>query len=120
MQEQAYEDAGLLSYEYQELESSGDYTPGSVSSRKFGKIPIKPNFIFDLKSTENVSRFMSYQKTCSKVSKTLMQIYLCRQLHHLQLPPLRQLQQPPRPLLQQQQLRRQQLRRQRQLQQSKN
>ena len=29
MQEQAYEDAGLLSYEYQE--SSGDYTPGSVS-----------------------------------------------------------------------------------------
>ena len=35
MQEQAYEDAGLLSYEYQELESSGDYTPGSVSSGKF-------------------------------------------------------------------------------------
>ena len=33
MQEQAYEDAGLLSYEYQTLESSGDYTPGSVSSR---------------------------------------------------------------------------------------
>ena len=33
MQEQAYEDAGLLSYEYQNLESSGDYTPGSVSSR---------------------------------------------------------------------------------------
>ena len=32
MQEQAYEDAGLLSYEYQSLEeSSGDYTPGSVS-----------------------------------------------------------------------------------------
>ena len=31
MQEQAYEDAGLLSYEYQTLESSGDYTPGSVS-----------------------------------------------------------------------------------------
>jgi len=38
MQEQAYEDAGLLSYEYQELESSGDYTPGSVSS---GKFPIR-------------------------------------------------------------------------------
>ena len=37
MQEQAYEDAGLLSYEYQELESSGDYTPGSVSSGKFRK-----------------------------------------------------------------------------------
>ena len=35
MQEQAYEDAGLLSYEYQELESSGDYTPGSVSSGRF-------------------------------------------------------------------------------------
>ena len=35
MQEQAYEDAGLLSYEYQELESSGDYTPGSVSSENF-------------------------------------------------------------------------------------
>ena len=35
MQEQAYEDAGLLSYEYQELESSGDYTPGSVSLGKF-------------------------------------------------------------------------------------
>ena len=69
-------------------------------------------------STENVSRFMSYQKTCSKVSKMLMQIYLCRQLHHLQLPPLRQLQQPPRPLLQQQP-QRQQLRR-RQLQQSQN
>lgn len=103
MQEQAYEDAGLLSYEYQELESSGDYTPGSVSSGKFptklnrgsedrkvgprgslGRGPwiLAPNFIFDLASTENVSRFMSYQKTCSKVSKTLMQIYLCRQLHH--------------------------------------
>ena len=31
MQEQAYEDAGLLSYEYQTLESSGDYNPDSVS-----------------------------------------------------------------------------------------
>ena len=46
MQEQAYEDAGLLSYEYQELESSGDYTPGSVSSGKFGKIPYQAEFYF--------------------------------------------------------------------------
>ena len=39
MQEQAYEDAGLLSYEYQELESSGDYTPGSVSKRFCSRYP---------------------------------------------------------------------------------